>query len=69
MRKILLGIFAHPDDEALGPVGTLLREVRDGAELHLITLTAGQAGATGVFTNSFNLGLLRVRYCRAIWIG
>ena len=44
MQKILLGIFAHPDDEAFGPAGTLLREVRDGAELHLITLTAGQAG-------------------------
>lgn len=44
MQKILFGIFAHPDDEAFGPVATLLKEVQDGTELHLITLTAGQNG-------------------------
>ncbi len=44
MQKILFGIFAHPDDEAFGPVATLLKEVRDGTELHLITLTAGENG-------------------------
>ncbi len=44
-QKIIFGIFAHPDDEAFGPSGTLLREVKDGAELHLITLTAGENGA------------------------
>jgi LmbE family N-acetylglucosaminyl deacetylase len=50
MKKILFGIFAHPDDEAFGPAGTLLQETRDGTELHLICLTAGDAG-----TNSDNL--------------
>lgn len=45
MKKIIFGIFAHPDDEALGPAGTLLQETRAGTELHLITLTAGEAGA------------------------
>lgn len=44
MKKILFGIFAHPDDEAFGPCGTLLAEVKSGAELHLITLTYGGAG-------------------------
>ena len=44
MHKILIGIFAHPDDEAFGPSGTLLHEVKNGAELHLITLTAGENG-------------------------
>lgn len=44
MKKLLFGIFAHPDDEAFGPAGTLLREVKHGTELHLITLTAGQNG-------------------------
>ena len=44
MKKILIGIFAHPDDEAFGPAGTLLMETQAGTELHLITLTAGQDG-------------------------
>ena len=45
MHKLIFGIFAHPDDEAFGPSGTLLSEVRGGAELHLMTLTAGEKGA------------------------
>jgi LmbE family N-acetylglucosaminyl deacetylase len=44
MQKILFGIFAHPDDEAFGPSATLLQETQNGTELHLITLTAGEAG-------------------------
>jgi LmbE family N-acetylglucosaminyl deacetylase len=44
MRKLLFGVFAHPDDEAFGPSGTLLKRVRDGEELHLICITKGQAG-------------------------
>lgn len=44
MKKIIFGIFAHPDDEAFGPCGTLIKEVRDGAELHLFTLTSGESG-------------------------
>lgn len=44
MKKIIFGIFAHPDDEAFGPSGTLLMETKAGTELHLITLTTGQAG-------------------------
>lgn len=50
MKKILFGIFAHPDDEAFGPVATLIKEVESGTELHLITLTAGENG-----TNPDNL--------------
>lgn len=45
MKKIIFGIFAHPDDEAFGPSGTLLMETNAGTELHLITLTTGQAGS------------------------
>ena len=44
MKKIIFGTFAHPDDEAFGPAGTLLLEPEKGAELHLISLTAGGAG-------------------------
>lgn len=44
MDKVIFGIFAHPDDEAFGPAGTLIMETRAGAELHLITVTPGDAG-------------------------
>jgi LmbE family N-acetylglucosaminyl deacetylase len=44
MQKIIFGIFAHPDDEAFGPSGTLLLEARAGSQLHLVTLTAGENG-------------------------
>ncbi len=44
MKKILFGIFAHPDDEAFGPSGTLYMEAQAGTEVHLVTLTAGDAG-------------------------
>jgi LmbE family N-acetylglucosaminyl deacetylase len=44
MTKIIFGIFAHPDDEAFGPSGALIKAVHEGAELHLITLTSGDAG-------------------------
>ena len=44
MTKLIFGIFAHPDDEAFGPSGTLLQETRSGSELHLVTLTLGGAG-------------------------
>lgn len=44
MKKLLFGIFAHPDDEAFGPGGTLIKAAHDGVELHLITLTLGQNG-------------------------
>ncbi len=50
MKKIIFGIFAHPDDEAFGPSGALLLEARSGTDLHLVTLTRGEAG-----TNTDNL--------------
>jgi LmbE family N-acetylglucosaminyl deacetylase len=44
MKKILFALFAHPDDEAFGPSGTLLQETAAGTELHLLLLTSGDAG-------------------------
>ncbi|MBC7943178.1 PIG-L family deacetylase [Candidatus Saccharibacteria bacterium] len=62
MRKIIFGIFAHPDDEAFGPSGTLLLETRAGSELHLITLTAGDAGTNP--DNHADLGKVRLKEWR-----
>lgn len=58
MTKLLFGIFAHPDDEAFGPVGTLISEVHSGTKLHLILLTQGEAGANP--DNVPDLGKTRV---------
>lgn len=44
MKKILFAIFAHPDDEAFGPSGTLVLEAQQGTDVHLVTLTPGQHG-------------------------
>lgn len=63
MQKIIFGIFAHPDDEAFGPCGTLLKETKNGAELHLITLTAGENGMNPDGVE--NLGETRLREWRA----
>jgi LmbE family N-acetylglucosaminyl deacetylase len=63
MKKVLFGIFAHPDDEAFGPAGTLLQETRSGTELHLIALTAGDAGTNP--DNVDNLGAVREKEWRA----
>lgn len=62
MNKIIFGIFAHPDDEAFGPAGTLLQETRNGTELHLMTLTDGSAGNNP--DNLENLGEVRLEEWR-----
>lgn len=63
MKKILFAVFAHPDDEAFGPSGTLLAEARAGTELHLILLTNGDAGTN--IDNHENLGEIRLQEWRA----
>lgn len=44
MKKVIFGIFAHPDDESFGPSGTLLKLRQDGYDTHLIVLTDGEVG-------------------------
>ena len=63
MKKIIFGIFAHPDDEAFGPAGSLLLETSGGTELHLICLTDGGAGTNP--DNLPNLGETRLKEWRA----
>lgn len=62
MKKIIFGIFAHPDDEAFGPAGTLLMETKNGNEVHLITLTAGENGINP--DSHEDLGAVRIKECR-----
>jgi LmbE family N-acetylglucosaminyl deacetylase len=62
MEKILFGVFAHPDDEAFGPSGTLIKRVKDGEKLHLVLVTDGQAGMNP--DNDPNLGKTRLKEWR-----
>lgn len=39
----ILYIFPHPDDESFGPAGVIDKQVKDGHEVHLLTLTRGEA--------------------------
>lgn len=42
-RRLLIA-FAHPDDESFGPAGTLARYASEGADLHYVCGTRGEAG-------------------------
>jgi LmbE family N-acetylglucosaminyl deacetylase len=46
--KRLLCVFAHPDDECLGPGGTIAQCALDGGEVFITTFTAGEAGSIGI---------------------
>ncbi len=43
-KRVLLAVFAHPDDESFGPGGTLARYAREGAAVWLVCGTDGNAG-------------------------
>lgn len=63
MKKILFGLFAHPDDEAFGPSGTLLKLKEEGYDIHFILLTDGEAGTNPDGVG--DLGAVRLEEWRA----
>jgi LmbE family N-acetylglucosaminyl deacetylase len=62
----ILAVFAHPDDEAFGPSGTLARYALSGHAVRLATLTHGEAGSLGPAKHLTpeELGLLRSQELR-----
>lgn len=42
--KKALAVFAHPDDEAFGPGGLMAKLAKEGAMVHLMCATKGEAG-------------------------
>ncbi len=59
MKKAIISIFAHPDDEAMAACGALLTESKAGNDVHLVLLTAGDAGTNP--DNLDNLGEVRLQ--------
>ncbi len=47
MTRILLAVFAHPDDETFRPGGTLAWLAQRDVRVHLLTATRGEAGSCG----------------------
>lgn len=43
MKRSVVAVFAHPDDEAFGPGGTLAKFAKT-SDVYLITVTGGEAG-------------------------
>ena len=44
MKKVIFGIFAHPDDEAFGPSAYLYNQAQNDIDVHLILVTDGEQG-------------------------
>ncbi len=42
--RTILGVFAHPDDESMGPGATLAKYAREGHRVLFVTATEGGAG-------------------------
>jgi N-acetylglucosamine malate deacetylase 2 len=64
MYRKILAVFAHPDDEAFGPGGTLAKYAHEGVEIQLLMVTRGEAGQideelkvkiTNIHKNEFKL--------------
>jgi len=63
----LLGVFAHPDDEAYSLAGSMARLTDEGVSVSLVTFTRGEAGqiAEGSGATRENLGEVREGELRA----
>lgn len=58
-KKVIVCVFAHPDDEAFGPSGTITRLVEKN-DVYILCATKGQAGKDSSFTERVSLGRRRV---------
>lgn len=47
-NRRMLCVFAHPDDECLGPGGTIARYASAGTDVFILMFTRGEAGSIGI---------------------
>lgn len=60
MRRKLLAVFAHPDDESFSSGGTLAKYANRGVEIYLVCATRGEAGQwSGISRKGLKLGQVR----------
>jgi mycothiol S-conjugate amidase len=45
VKKVLMAVLAHPDDESYGLGGTLARYAAEGVDVHVVIATDGAAGS------------------------
>lgn len=67
--KVILAVFAHPDDETTAAGGTIARHVRDGGVAHLVCATRGEMGtlgSNGLVLQREELGAVRERELRGV---
>lgn len=58
MRKTVVAVFAHPDDEAFGPAGTLAK-FSTNHDVHLLCVTGGEAGKNSLKDSQEELSKVR----------
>lgn len=63
MKNTIVAIFAHPDDEAFGPAGTIYKLSKDN-DVYLISATRGQAGEVEGAPSKQEIGELREKELR-----
>ncbi|GAB6171921.1 PIG-L family deacetylase [Paradesulfitobacterium aromaticivorans] len=64
MRKRMLLVFAHPDDESFAMGGTIAKAASEGIEVVLFTATRGEEGKTAGLCRPEELGSVREQELR-----
>jgi len=62
MKRTLLAVLAHPDDESYGIGGTLARYVAEGVDVHVAIATDGAAGSVDENWQGDRSKLVEARY-------